>query len=33
MSVQWNTHPDPRAAAAACAQHVSALLEQALSTQ
>jgi 6-phosphogluconolactonase len=33
MSVQWSTHPDPRAAAAACAQHISALLEQALSDQ
>src|SRR5580704_869621 len=31
MSVQWNTYPDPRAAAGACAQHISALLEQALS--
>jgi 6-phosphogluconolactonase len=33
MSVQWFTHPDPRAAAAACAQHISALLEQALAEQ
>jgi 6-phosphogluconolactonase len=33
MSVQWNTHPDPRATAAACAQHISALLEQALAEQ
>ena len=33
MSVQWSTHPDPRAAASACAQHISALLEQALSDQ
>ena len=33
MSVQWNTYPDPRATAAACAQHVSALLEQALASQ
>jgi 6-phosphogluconolactonase len=33
MSVQWFTYPDPRAAAAACAQHISALLEQALSGQ
>ena len=33
MSTQWSTHPDPRAAAAACAQHISALLEQALSDQ
>lgn len=33
MSVQWYTHPDPRAAADACAQHISALLEQALSGQ
>lgn len=33
MSVQWFTRPDPRAAAAACAQHVSALLEQALAAQ
>jgi len=33
MSVQWFTHPDPRAAAAACAQHISALLEEALASQ
>ncbi|MGD0361171.1 MAG: 6-phosphogluconolactonase [Bryobacteraceae bacterium] len=33
MSVQWFTQPDPRAAAAACAQHISALLEQALADQ
>lgn len=33
MSVQWFTHPDPRAAAAACARHISALLEQALAGQ
>ena len=33
MSVQWFTHPDPRAAAAACAQHISGLLEQAQSGQ
>lgn len=33
MSVQWNTHPDPHTTAAACAQHISALLEQALSSQ
>jgi len=33
MSVQWFTRPDPRAAAAACAQHISALLEQALASQ
>lgn len=33
MSVQWFTYPDPRAAAAACAQSISALLEQALSQQ
>jgi len=33
MSVQWNTHPDPRAAADACAQHISALLEEALVSQ
>lgn len=33
MSVQWFTRPDPRAAAAACAQHISALLEEALSGQ
>lgn len=33
MSVQWFTSPDPRAAAAACAQHISALLEQALASQ
>jgi 6-phosphogluconolactonase len=33
MSVEWFTHPDPRGAAAACASHISALLEQALSQQ
>jgi len=33
MSVQWFTHPDARAAAAACAQHISALLEEALADQ
>jgi 6-phosphogluconolactonase len=33
MSVQWFTRPDPRAAAAACARHISALLEQALAGQ
>ncbi len=33
MSVQWYTHPDPGAAADACARHISALLEQALSSQ
>src|SRR5579862_8280541 len=33
MSVQWNTYPDPRAAADACARHISALLEQALASQ
>lgn len=33
MSVQWFTQPDPRAAAAVCAQHISALLEQALASQ
>src|SRR5450432_2963795 len=33
MSVQWFTRQDPRAAAAACAQHISALLEQALADQ
>ncbi len=33
MSVQWFTHPDPHATAAACAQYISALLEQALSEQ
>lgn len=33
MSVQWSTYPDPRAAADACARHISALLEQALATQ
>ncbi|HTQ55585.1 MAG TPA: 6-phosphogluconolactonase [Bryobacteraceae bacterium] len=33
MSVQWSTHPDPRAAADACARHVSAVLEQALDGQ
>ena len=31
MSVEWFTYPDPRAAAAACAQNIGALLEQALS--
>jgi 6-phosphogluconolactonase len=33
MSVQWFTHPDPRAAAAACAQHICGLLEEALASQ
>lgn len=33
MSVQWNTSQDPRAAAAACAQYISALLEQALASE
>jgi 6-phosphogluconolactonase len=33
MSVQWFTRPDPRAAAVACAQHISAVLEQALASQ
>jgi len=33
MSVQWFTYPDARAAAAACAQHIGALLEQALAAQ
>jgi len=33
MSVQWFTHPDPRAAAAACAQYISGLLEQAQAGQ
>jgi|SRR5450755_1189256 6-phosphogluconolactonase len=33
MSVQWFTRPDPRAAAAACAQQISALLEEALASQ
>ncbi len=33
MSVQWFTHPEPRAAAAACAGHISALLERALAEQ
>src|ERR1035438_10560049 len=33
MSVQWFTRPDPRAAAAACAQHISALLEQARASE
>jgi 6-phosphogluconolactonase len=33
MSVQWSTQPDPRAAAAACAEHISALLEEALASQ
>lgn len=33
MGPQWNTHSDPHAAATACAQHISALLEQALATE
>jgi 6-phosphogluconolactonase len=33
MSVQWSTHPDPPAAAEDCARHISALLEEALSSQ
>jgi 6-phosphogluconolactonase len=33
MSVQWYTHPDPRAAAVACARHISDLLEEALASQ
>jgi len=33
MSMQWYTHHDARAAAAACARHVSALLEEALASQ
>jgi 6-phosphogluconolactonase len=33
MSVPWFTQPDPRAAAAACAQHIGALLEDALASQ
>ncbi|HXM44418.1 MAG TPA: 6-phosphogluconolactonase [Bryobacteraceae bacterium] len=33
MSVQWFTQPDPRAAAAACAEHIGALLEEALASQ
>jgi 6-phosphogluconolactonase len=33
MSVQWYTHPDPGAAADACARHMSALLEEALASQ
>jgi len=33
MSIEWFTHPDPRAAADACARHISALLEQALAQQ
>ncbi len=33
MSAQWFTYPDPRAAAAASAQHITAQLEQALATQ
>jgi 6-phosphogluconolactonase len=33
MNVPWFTQPDPRAAAAACAQHISALLEEALASQ
>lgn len=33
MSVQWNTYPDPRGTAEACALHISALLEQALAEQ
>ena len=33
MSLQWYTHPDPEAAAEACARHISALLEEALAGQ
>src|SRR5579863_7234816 len=33
MSVEWFTHPDEHAAAAACARHISGLLEQALAEQ
>lgn len=33
MSVQWYTHPDARATADACAQHISARLEEALVSQ
>ena len=33
MSIEWNTQPDPRAAAGACAKYISALLEQALAEQ
>ena len=31
MSVRWHSYPDPRAAAEACARHIVALLEDALS--
>jgi 6-phosphogluconolactonase len=33
MSVRWHTYPDPAAAAEACAHHVIALMEEALSGQ
>jgi 6-phosphogluconolactonase len=33
MSLQWYTHPDPQAAAEACARHISTLLEEALAEQ
>ncbi|MGA2135830.1 MAG: 6-phosphogluconolactonase [Bryobacteraceae bacterium] len=33
MSVEWFTYPDPPATAAACAVHISGLLEQALAGQ
>jgi 6-phosphogluconolactonase len=33
MSVRWHTYPDPRAAAQACARHISGILEEVLSGQ
>lgn len=33
MSVRWHTYPDPAAAAEACAHHIAALLEEAVSGQ
>ena len=33
MSVRWHTYPDPRAAAQACAHHITGILEEVLSGQ
>ncbi|MGH9722054.1 MAG: 6-phosphogluconolactonase [Bryobacteraceae bacterium] len=33
MSVRWHSYPDPRAAAEACAHHITSILEDALSGQ
>jgi 6-phosphogluconolactonase len=33
MSVRWHTYPDPKAAAEACAHHITGLLEEFLSGQ